>query len=126
MSLISYVKKEISKKIEELSRNFYENVLPPVDIYEEGGYLNIDIDLPGFQKDKIHLRLTSSNEMIIEAERELPEGGVKYLTQRPKRISRVIRLPVAVKKDTQVTAKYENGVLHISIPVEGTTTIKIE
>ncbi|BDC17955.1 archaeal heat shock protein Hsp14 [Acidianus sp. HS-5] len=126
MSLTTYVRKEISKRLEDLTRSFYENVLPPVDIYEEGGYLNIDADLPGFQKDKIHLRLTSSNEIVIEAEREIPESGVKYLTQRPKRLSRTIKLPVTVKKDSQVTAKYDNGVLHISIPVEGTTSIKIE
>jgi HSP20 family molecular chaperone IbpA len=126
VSLTSYVKKEISKRIEELSRSFYENVLPPVDIYEEGGFLNIDVDLPGFQKDKIRLRLTSSNEIVIEAEREISESGVKYLTQRPKKLYRIIRLPVAVKKDSQITAKYDNGVLHISIPVEGATTIKIE
>lgn len=126
MSLTTYVKKEISKRLEDLTRSFYENVLPPVDIYEEGGYLNIDVDLPGFQKDKIHLRLTSSNEIVIDAEREISESGVKYLTQRPKKLYRVIKLPVAVKKDSEITAKYDNGVLHITIPVEGTTTIKIE
>ncbi len=126
MSLTTYVKKEISKRLEDLTRSFYENVLPPVDIYEEGGYLNIDVDLPGFQKDKIHLRLTSSNEIVIDAEREISESGVKYLTQRPKKLHRVIKLPVTVKKDSEITAKYDNGVLHITIPVEGTTTIKIE
>ena len=49
MSVSRYVAKEIMKEIGNRSREFYEFVLPPVDIYEDGTELVIMVDLPGFQ-----------------------------------------------------------------------------
>lgn len=126
MSFSGIVKKEITKRVEDLTRSFYESALPPVDIYEEGGYLIVVADLAGFNKANIHARITPQNELVIEADREISETGTKYLTQRPKSIRRVISLPVAVKKDGEITGKYENGVLTLRFPVEGSATVKIE
>lgn len=126
MGIVYYLSKEIQRRTEELSRGFYELVYPPVDMYEEGGYLVVVADLAGFPKEKIKARISGQNELIIEAEREISEPGVKYLTQRPKYVRRVIKLPYNVAKDAEITGKYENGVLTIRIPIAGATTIKIE
>jgi heat shock protein Hsp20 len=67
-----------------------------------------------------------TNELIIEAERDISEPGVKYVTQRPKYVRKEIKLPVTPAKDAQITGKYENGVLTIRIPIAGTASIKIE
>lgn len=95
-------------------------------MYEEGGYLIVVADLAGFNKDKIKARISGQNELIIEAEREISEPGIKYLTQRPKYIRRTIKLPINVAKDAEVAGKYENGVLTIRIPIAGVSAIKIE
>jgi HSP20 family molecular chaperone IbpA len=50
MGVSRYVAKEIMKEIGNRSREFYEFVLPPVDIYEDGTELVVIVDLPGFQK----------------------------------------------------------------------------
>ena len=47
---VSRVLKEIMKEIGNRSREFYEFVLPPVDIYEDAIELVVIVDLPGFQK----------------------------------------------------------------------------
>ncbi|AHC51873.1 heat shock protein Hsp20 [Sulfolobus acidocaldarius SUSAZ] len=126
MSFTYVIEKELGRRIEQLNRGFYELVYPPVDMYEEGGYLIVVADLAGFNKDKIKARISGQNELIIEAEREISEPGIKYLTQRPKYIRRTIKLPINVAKDAEVSGKYENGVLTIRIPIAGVSAIKIE
>ncbi|WOE50117.1 archaeal heat shock protein Hsp14 [Sulfuracidifex metallicus] len=127
MDMMETVKKEISKRLEELSKEFYENVIPPLDIYENEGFLYIIADLPGFSKDSIKVRLLGENYLQIIAERESKIEGTKYISQRPTRIDRKIRLPLRVKSDQQIAAKYDNGVLTIKAPVQsGGVTIKIE
>lgn len=69
--MMETVKKEISKRLEELSKEFYENVIPPLDIYENEGFLYIIADLPGFSKDSIKVRLLGENYLQIIAEREV-------------------------------------------------------
>jgi len=125
MSLGYFIGKQLNKRVEELSRGFYELIYPPIDMYEEGGYLVVVADLAGFSKDKIKARISGGN-LVIEAEREITEPGVKYITQRPRYVRRVIKLPVTVAKDTEIIGKYENGVLTIRIPISGAATIKIE
>ncbi len=121
------IRKELSKRIEEASREFYENILPPMDIYEEEGYLYIVADLAGFQKDNIKVRLISEDYIEINAERETNIEGTKYLSQRPSKIDRKIRLPLRIKTDQGISAKYENGILTIKAPVQsGGITIKVE
>lgn len=126
MSFIYYLSKEVQRRSEELSRGFYELVYPPVDMYEEGGYLVVVADLAGFSKEKIKARISGQDELIIEAEREISEPGTKYLAQRPKYIKKVIKLPFNVSKEAEISGKYENGVLTIRIPIAGTTNVKIE
>jgi len=125
MSLGYFIGKQLNKRVEELSRGFYELIYPPIDMYEEGGYLVVVADLAGFSKDRIKARISGDN-LVIEAEREITEPGVKYITQRPRYVRRVIKLPVTVAKDTEIIGKYENGVLTIRIPISGAATIKIE
>ncbi|QGA53279.1 Hsp20 family protein [Sulfolobus sp. E5-1-F] len=124
--MMNVIIREIGKRLDELSREFYESIIPPIDMYEEGGELVVVADLAGFNKDKINVRISAQNELIINAEREIQYIGTKYTTQRPLKIHKVIHLPVKVKRDSSVTAKYENGVLTIRIPVEGSVSIKIE
>ncbi|AOL16877.1 heat-shock protein Hsp20 [Sulfolobus sp. A20] len=124
--MMDVIMREIGRKLNELSREFYESVAPPIDIYEEGGELVIIADLAGFSKDKINVRLTADNVLTISATRDIQYIGTKYVTQRPLKIYRRINLPAKVKKDAQVSAKYDNGVLTIRVPIEGAVSVKIE
>ncbi|MDT7861360.1 MAG: archaeal heat shock protein Hsp14 [Saccharolobus sp.] len=124
--MMDVIMREIGRRINELSKEFYETVIPPIDMYEEGGELIVVADLAGFSKDKINVRIAGENDLIITANREIEYIGTKYYTQRPLRIYKRIRLPAKVKKDSQITAKYENGVLTIRIPIEGAISVKVE
>jgi len=115
------------KEAGEYSRAFFELVLPPIDIYELGGQLVVEMDLAGFPKENISVKATA-HTLTLTAKRPEPTGDVDsvYLRQRPTRIQRVIRLPVDVDESVEPSAKYENGVLTVKLAIKGARRVKIE
>jgi HSP20 family molecular chaperone IbpA len=121
MGLVKSMAKEMMKEIGNKSREFYEFVLPPVDIYLDEDKLTLLIDLPGFDKKDIKLSL-DENILSIQAGKQTSddEDHNMICNQRPNIIDKKIRLPVDVKdeEDTVRSAKYSQGVLSITIPVQ--------
>ncbi|MCL4445201.1 MAG: Hsp20/alpha crystallin family protein [Candidatus Thermoplasmatota archaeon] len=100
-------------------------VYPPVTMYEESGEIVIEADLPGFKKDNIRVVL-EKNALSISARRELNKSGMTYMDQRPESVHKRISLPLEIDYAVDYTAKYEEGVLTIKIPVKGIKTVKVE
>ncbi|MCL5678944.1 MAG: Hsp20/alpha crystallin family protein [Candidatus Thermoplasmatota archaeon] len=100
-------------------------VYPPVTMYEESGEIVIEADLPGFKKDNIRVVL-EKNALSISARRELNRSGMTYMDQRPESVHKRISLPLEIDYAVDYTAKYEEGVLTIKIPVKGIKTVKVE
>ena len=102
------------------SREFYEFVLPPIDMHLTDKNLKVIIDIPGFSKKNIELSL-SGDILSIKAEKIMDEKDSKTLisNQRPNKINKKIRLPIEIKEGEEKmgSAKYENGVLVLVIPV---------
>ncbi len=117
MGLVREVIKEIGSK----SREFYEFVLPPVDMIEENDNLIIKIDIPGFSKKQIKLSI-HGNVLSINAKKDEVVTGTVIWKQRPDIIDKKIKLPMRIKEgEEQVnSAKYAEGVLTITIPIENT------
>ena len=112
--------KEMMKEIGNKSREFYEFVLPPMDMYLNEKNLKIVIDIPGFAKKDIKLSLCG-DILSIKAEKIIDEKDLKTLisNQRPNMINKKVRLPIEIKEGEEKieSAKYENGVLVLVIPV---------
>jgi HSP20 family protein len=112
--------KEVIKEMGNKSREFYEFVLPPIDMHLTDKNLKVIIDIPGFSKKDIELSLTG-DILSIKAEKIMDEKDSKTLisNQRPKKINKKIRLPIEIKEGEEKmgSAKYENGVLVLVIPV---------
>jgi len=112
--------KEVIKEIGNKSREFYEFVLPPVDMYLNDDNLKVVIDIPGFSKKDIDLILCG-NILSIKAQKEIDKKETESLitNQRPNLIDKKIRLPVDIKEGQEKidSAKYENGILTLIIPV---------
>jgi HSP20 family protein len=127
MGLAHYIVKEVMKEIGNKSREFYEFVLPPIDIQLENDNLVVTVDLPGFDKKDIKLRIRG-NILSINAKRETVHDGIAIWHQRPHTIDKKIRLPVDVSEgeDLEGSAKYHNGVLTLKIPVKHGKDIVIE
>mgnify|MGYP000859658796 CR=1 FL=1 len=112
--------KEVIKEIGNKSREFYEFVLPPMDMYLNDNNLKIVIDVPGFAKKDIELSLCG-DILSINAKKITDEKESESLitNQRPNVIDKKIRLPIEIKQGEEKieSAKYENGILTLIIPV---------
>jgi HSP20 family molecular chaperone IbpA len=121
MGLVKSMAKEMMKEIGNKSREFYEFVLPPVDMYLEDDKLTVLIDMPGFEKKDIKISL-DGNILSIQACKEISDNDNHNLicNQRPNIIDKKMSLPVDVKdeEDAVSSAKYSQGVLTITIPVQ--------
>lgn len=130
MGLARHMAKEVMREIGNKSREFYEFVLPPVDMHIEGNNLIVTIDVPGFKKEDIKLSIRG-NILSINAEKK--ENGYEkeeiICNQRPNMIDKKIRLPLKIKEGEEKvnSAKYSDGVLTVTIPTEnGGKKISIE
>jgi HSP20 family protein len=112
--------KEVIKEIGNKSREFYEFVLPPIDMYRNENSLKVVIDIPGFSKEDIKLTLCE-DILSIRAQKTADEKESETLisNQRPNIIDKKIRLPIDIKQGEEKieSAKYENGILTLIIPV---------
>ena len=117
MELVKQVIKEIGNK----SREFYEFVLPPIDMHLNDDNLNITIDIPGFEKNDIKLTL-SGNILAIKAQKAVEESKSLIINQRPNRIDKKIRLPIKIEQNQEKieSAKLDGGILTIVIPITQT------
>ena len=118
MGLVKHVAKEFFKEIDDKSREFFEFVLPPIDLHEENGNLIVTVDIPGFDKNDIKVSM-NGNVLSINAEKKDDKNGRVIMKQRPRVIDKKMRLPITVKEGEEKvnSAKYVDGVLTIEIPI---------
>ncbi len=118
MGLVKHVAKEFFKEIDDKSREFFEFVLPPIDLHEENDNLVVTVDIPGFVKNDIKVSM-NGNVLSINAEKKDNKNGRTIMKQRPRVIDKKMRLPITVKEGEEKvnSAKYADGVLTIEIPI---------
>lgn len=128
MGIGRYVARELAREMDGRSREFYEFVMPAIDIIEEGSDLVVTIDLPGFAKKDINLRIVG-NVLYITAKRKQAEPlGTVYYRHRPLKIDKRVLLPISFKEEEEKVegkATYENGIVTLRIPIPKSTNIPI-
>ncbi len=101
----------------------------------ETGY-ELDVDLPGFKKDELHLELHDGNLTIsaqksLERNEENKEGKMLRQERYAGAMSRSFYVGEHVREE-DIKARFEDGVLHLTLPkqdakkVEEKKTILIE
>lgn len=119
---------EVEQLFERMSRQFEEAggdwsllVSPSsasVDVAERAEEFVVTVDLPGFEKEDIDLRLTDGTLHITAEhaeEREEETGTYVRKERRHESVSRSVRLPDPVDED-DVSASFNNGVLTVTLP----------
>jgi HSP20 family molecular chaperone IbpA len=129
MTLIDYAARELSREIGKRSREFYEFVMPAIDMYEDESGLIVKIDLPGFKRDEIKISV-EEDILSIRAKRTEPEDerlGTILYKQRPVQIDKRISLPIPIKEGEKVTgtAIYSDGVVTLRIPISRVGVIPV-
>ena len=91
------------------------------DIYEKGGNVHIDMDVPGFKKEDIKIDV-EDGILTIEAEmnEEKDESDEERNYIRKERVSGSFKrqFNVGDVNEDEINAKFNNGVLKISFPKE--------
>jgi len=110
---------------------------PTIDIAEtESAYL-VSVDFPGVKKEDLKVQFEQGSLLTIAGERKVPQERKQAIDiyNRPDRFfgrySRTLQLPRDADSN-QLTAKYEDGVLYITInkipresrPAQGTIDIQ--
>lgn len=94
--------------------------LMKTDVRETEDTYELDIDLPGFKKEEVNLELKDGYLTIQAAkglDKEEPEKKGKYIRQEryAGACSRSFYVGEDVEPD-QISAKFESGILQISVP----------
>ena len=97
----------------------FELLVPSIDIYETGGAVCMEVELPGVEREAIQL-YTVQNTLFIEVDKrdtggeEKARGRVNYLCMERKfgRVQRKLELPAPCHPQ-KAKAKFVNGVLTI-------------
>jgi HSP20 family protein len=93
---------------------------PPVEVYERNGKLTVRAELPGLSKDDVKVEVTDDGLVISGERRDENEerGEGFYRSERSYgRFQRVIPLPEDVRDVEAAQARFENGVLEVSLPL---------
>jgi HSP20 family protein len=126
------------RDIDDLFRRFlagdgdqpnYESVsgwVPAMEAFEKDGQYVIRADLPGVDPKDVELSFVN-NSLVLKGERktshEVNEKGYHYRETSYGRFERRLALPQGVNPD-KISAKFENGVLQISMPMPESATGK--
>lgn len=132
MGILEYAARGLRGELDKTTQEFYGFIMPAIDMYEDGNDLVIEIDLPGFRKDDINIRIIDRNILSIKATRKptseqqepLPHIDLR---QRPVQIDKKIVLPISTNEVERITgaAKYREGVVTLRIPIPEARTIPI-
>jgi len=99
-------------------RSFDRVWMPSADIQESENEYEVTMDLPGLEKDDIHVNVRE-NLLTIEGERKQErtedESDYHLVERRYGTFKRSFRLSRAVDAQ-KIRAKYNNGVLTLTIP----------
>jgi len=91
---------------------------PPVDLVDKGDNLVLRCEMPGVKKDDIKISVTEDEISLsgkVERVKEEKEEDYYYAERAYSSWRRTIPLPVRIKSDA-AKAKYEDGVLEVTLP----------
>ena len=89
------------------------------DIYEKGGKVHIELDVPGFNKEDVKVDLDDGILTIAASKHEDKEEKEKNYYRKERSFGSFKRqFNVGNVKENEIDAKFNNGVLKISFPKE--------
>jgi len=91
---------------------------PPIDLIDKGENLLLRSEMPGVKKKDIKISVTENDITIsgkVEKAKEEKKEDYYYAERAYSSWERTVPLPVKIKSDA-AKAKYENGVLEVTLP----------
>ena len=93
--------------------------LMKTDVYEKGGNIHIDMDVPGFNKDDVKIDLDDGILTIVATKHEEKEDKDKNYYRKERTFGTFKRqFNVGNVNENSIEAHFNNGVLKINFPKE--------
>ncbi len=93
-------------------------LVPPVDLYETQDFYVLNAELPGVQREDVHVEVRGA-ELSIWGERKVDnyccEENYHRLEGIRGRFHRTFLLPEVMEDDARIQATLKNGVLHVEL-----------
>ncbi len=110
-----------TKTLDQRWNNNISTSLPAVNVKETEGGFELEVAAPGLKKEdfKVELNkdvLTISSEKEYKNEEKDQEGKYTKREFKYQSFQRSFRLPEGVVNGEKIQAKYENGILYLSLP----------
>lgn len=128
MALVNYTRPNVDlhpKRFSDILDEFFneslnyrkDSFMPTVDISETDNQFEVSVSLPGMNKEDINIDLDNGH-LTISGERKLEneESGKNFhrVESSYGSFNRSFQLPDSIDEES-ITAKYENGILNITI-----------
>lgn len=119
------INKRMGQFVDEMEKGFrveYGSFAPTIDIVEDEKTLKLFVELPGIPKEQVKITVNEDKVLIIKGEKKRCEEETDECKEkayiRAERsfgeFSRSFQLPENINTDS-INAKFENGVLSISL-----------
>jgi HSP20 family protein len=123
-SLMRRMSEEMDRVMAEFGLNRSEAAAaawaPTIEVSQTDGKYQVRAELPGVNPAEVKLEITGE-AVILEGERKVEtqenKGGMQVTERQYGRFYRAIPLPEGAKVD-EAKAKFENGVLEVTVPVQ--------
>ena len=96
-----------------------QTTVPAVNILESADNFEVEVAAPGMEKQDFKIQLDNNTLTISSKKEQSQEKKEENYTRREfsyQSFQRTFLLPRDVVNDEGIVAKYENGVLHLTIP----------
>ena len=89
------------------------------DIYEKDGIYNIEMDIPGFDKKDVKIEVEDGYLTVSAKKSEKHEDKDKHYIKKERFYGSCKRsFYIGDVNNEEITAKFEDGILHIEVPKE--------
>jgi HSP20 family protein len=117
----------MEEEMEDLVERFWDRdggwlvsgkFFPTIDLVESENQFEVAVDLPGLKPEEVSVELKEGELWISgkrEEEKEEKEKTYHRIERRRGEFRRVLPLPAAIAEE-KIEAKFENGVLRITVP----------
>lgn len=128
------ITRRMSEAMDDLFRGFFEDFgalgrfptrrfygLGSTDIYGKEGNLVYETELPGVKKEDLKIRVEEGCLTIVgerKKETKVEEENYLRMGRSYGSFQRSFPLPEKVKDEKQIKAKFEDGILKITVPLE--------
>lgn len=101
------------------NRSFNNSTLPSVNIKENGDHFMVEVAAPGLKKEDFNIEL-NNNLLIISCEKEYSEEDNNDQFRRREfsytSFRRTFNLDAAIIDQEKIMARYEDGILYLTLP----------